>query len=286
MSVQSEIDRINGNVASTYTALSEMGAIMPETQNSDNLPETVRTVPTGGGSGGKTVQSDWNQTDETAADFIKNKPFGDSVVVVVEEQEVSFNAEMGACVAIHNAPIQDGDGLTVVCDGSSYTCTAFFLGAGGGGTYFGNLGLLGEENTGEPFCGAYAEGMVLLLFEDEANHTVKIVKEHTKKIPSKYYDVRMLFRWLLGDNDYLYIDDETAERGIRKATLEELKAAAKNRIIYISQWTSVSEEFAYISYPVTRISWNTTNAPYGVVIFSDADGQKITLKTAEYTPET
>ena len=31
----------------------------------------------GGGSGGVSVQSDWNQTDETAADFIKNKPFGD-----------------------------------------------------------------------------------------------------------------------------------------------------------------------------------------------------------------
>lgn len=74
MSIQSEIDRINGNVASTYTALSEMGATMPETQNSDNLPGTVRTVPTGGGT---SVQSDWNQTDSSAADFIKNKPFGD-----------------------------------------------------------------------------------------------------------------------------------------------------------------------------------------------------------------
>ena len=52
MSVQSEIDRINGNVASTYTALSEMGATMPAQQNSDNLPGTVRTVPQGGGSGG------------------------------------------------------------------------------------------------------------------------------------------------------------------------------------------------------------------------------------------
>lgn len=74
MSVQSEIDRINGNVASTYTALSEMGATMPAQQNSDNLPGTVLTVPQGGG---KTVQTDWNQTDETAPDFLKNKPFGE-----------------------------------------------------------------------------------------------------------------------------------------------------------------------------------------------------------------
>ena len=34
---------------------------------------TGKMVPGGGSS----VQSDWNQTDETAADFIKNKPFGD-----------------------------------------------------------------------------------------------------------------------------------------------------------------------------------------------------------------
>ena len=72
MSVQSEIDRINGNVANTYSVLSEMGATMPEQQNSDNLAQTARTVPVGGG-----VQSDWNQTDESAADFIKNKPFGE-----------------------------------------------------------------------------------------------------------------------------------------------------------------------------------------------------------------
>lgn len=32
----------------------------------------------GGGTGGSSVQSDWNQNDSSAADFIKNKPFGDS----------------------------------------------------------------------------------------------------------------------------------------------------------------------------------------------------------------
>ena len=73
MSVQSQIDRINENVANTYSALNEMGATMPEQQNSNNMAATVLTVPRGGTS----VQSDWNQTDETAADFIKNKPFGE-----------------------------------------------------------------------------------------------------------------------------------------------------------------------------------------------------------------
>ena len=34
----------------------------------------TRTV-SGGGSGGSSVQSDWNQNDSTAADYIKNRPF-------------------------------------------------------------------------------------------------------------------------------------------------------------------------------------------------------------------
>lgn len=47
MSVLSEIERIRENVASTYTALSEMGATMPTQRNSDNLPSTTRTVSKG-----------------------------------------------------------------------------------------------------------------------------------------------------------------------------------------------------------------------------------------------
>lgn len=46
MSIQSEINRINSNIADTYTALGERGATMPSVQNSDNLAETVGTIPT------------------------------------------------------------------------------------------------------------------------------------------------------------------------------------------------------------------------------------------------
>lgn len=46
MSVQSEIDRINENVASTYNVLEEAGAEMPQTRNTNNLPETVANFAT------------------------------------------------------------------------------------------------------------------------------------------------------------------------------------------------------------------------------------------------
>lgn len=44
MSIQSEIERITTNVTQTYSTLEEMGADMPETQNTDNLPETLLTI--------------------------------------------------------------------------------------------------------------------------------------------------------------------------------------------------------------------------------------------------
>ena len=44
MSIQTEIDRINGNIAATYDTLSTMGAEMPAQQNSDNLAATASGV--------------------------------------------------------------------------------------------------------------------------------------------------------------------------------------------------------------------------------------------------
>jgi hypothetical protein len=158
MIVQSEIDRINGNVASTYTALSEMGATMPAQQNSDNLPGTVRTVPQGGS---KTVQTDWNQTDETAPDFLKNKPFGDSKTVIFPLEEVRFSydaANGGAMAAIPcNVTVNVGDTLTVDWGGETYETTVT---QAEGMMLFGNLSFIGiGADSGEPFVGMVYEGM-------------------------------------------------------------------------------------------------------------------------------
>lgn len=49
MTIASEIQRIQTNIANTYDALEAKGATMPATENSDNLASTVATIPTGGG---------------------------------------------------------------------------------------------------------------------------------------------------------------------------------------------------------------------------------------------
>lgn len=48
MSVQSQIDRIEQNVANTYAVLEGYGATMPAARNSDNLAATAATVSNGG----------------------------------------------------------------------------------------------------------------------------------------------------------------------------------------------------------------------------------------------
>ena len=44
MSVQSQIDRIESNIAAAYTAAAAKGATMPATQNSDNLATAISSI--------------------------------------------------------------------------------------------------------------------------------------------------------------------------------------------------------------------------------------------------
>lgn len=44
MSIQSEITRINTNIANAYSAVTAMGGTVPQTQNSANLPDAIATL--------------------------------------------------------------------------------------------------------------------------------------------------------------------------------------------------------------------------------------------------
>ena len=59
MSIQSEIDRIKGNVASAYSAVEEMGGNLPEVQNSANLAAAVSTIPVGAGWSNPNLLDNW-----------------------------------------------------------------------------------------------------------------------------------------------------------------------------------------------------------------------------------
>ena len=55
MSIQNQINRINDRVSESYAAAQSKGATMPSVQNSDNLPNTISTIPQGGGGGGLAI---------------------------------------------------------------------------------------------------------------------------------------------------------------------------------------------------------------------------------------
>lgn len=51
MTIESEITRIQNNIAAAYTAASGKGATLPATENSDNLATCIGSIPSGGGGG-------------------------------------------------------------------------------------------------------------------------------------------------------------------------------------------------------------------------------------------
>ena len=57
MSIQSEINRVKGNVASAYSAVQEKGGTLPEEQNSANLAAAINSIQQGMGAAEETIQS-------------------------------------------------------------------------------------------------------------------------------------------------------------------------------------------------------------------------------------
>lgn len=71
MSVESEILRIQRNVADTYAAVAEKGGTVPLQPNSENLPAAVSSIPAGGSGSAEEIYS----TEETRiGTWIDGKP--------------------------------------------------------------------------------------------------------------------------------------------------------------------------------------------------------------------
>ena len=150
----------------------------------------------GGNTGSQScVQPDWNQNDETAPDYVKNRPFytGDRVeTVLVEESTVSFDVAdgmyMGNLESTFSATV--GDTYKVSWDGTTYesTCVNF-----NGFPVIGNLSIAGaESDTGEPFIMIVDNGkrIKIATADTSASHTFSIsgAVAPIVKIPAKYID--------------------------------------------------------------------------------------------------
>ena len=139
------------------------------------------------------VQSDWNQNDETAVDYVKNRPFytkNPVETVLVEENTVSF-AE--AHEGIYGAEILPmflataGETYTVYWDGTAYECICVnYMGY----PVLGNLSIaFGGSDTGEPFAIMMSNEYIVIYTTDaSASHTFSISKvlQEIVKIDTKY----------------------------------------------------------------------------------------------------
>jgi hypothetical protein len=143
----------------------------------------------------KSIQPDWNQNDETALDYVKNRPFytGNPVeTVFVEETTVSFApvdiVYMGQLESTFVPTV--GETYKVSWDGTAYesTCANF-----NNLQVIGNLSIMGiGSDTGEPFLIAVGNGNGIRIStaDTSASHTFSVSSKQTTivKIPAKYID--------------------------------------------------------------------------------------------------
>lgn len=228
-----------------------------------------------GEGGGTSVQSDWNQTDETAADYVKNRTHYKEATAFVEEQTFTPVAD-GALLTVV-AMLSVGAQVTVVFDGEAYQCvTVDYMGVG---VAAGNFALLGfTDDTGEPFFMAFMEqdGAVMAMCvcaDNTTDHTVKVEGEAYRKLPTTYYDQAHKLYIDLSTNAYLAHDPF----GNFKVTKEELISIAEREPIVLS----LSDTYYYAPIVVHPYASET----YGKVVYFDGD-DIVTVYTAEYTPTT
>ena len=145
---------------------------------------------------GSTTQPDWNQNDETAADYVKNRPFytGDPVeTVLVEETTVAFadagdGSGMYAAVFPSTVEVTAGETYKVSWDGTVYECACVLL---SDAYAIGNLSMPGiGPDTGEPFLIGVRNGESIFIttVDTSASHTISISERAVPvvKIDKKY----------------------------------------------------------------------------------------------------
>ena len=138
------------------------------------------------------AQSDWNQNDETAVDYVKNRPFytGNPVeTVFFEESTLSFLDYGG--VYGYEGPSSFiatvGETYTIYWDSTAYEC----VGVNSQGlSCLGNqhIGLEGVD-TGEPFLVAMVDNYMIIYTEDTSSSHIISIKGFPKevvKIDTKY----------------------------------------------------------------------------------------------------
>ena len=139
------------------------------------------------------MQTDWNQNDITAKDYIKNRPFYDNSkeTILMEESTLSFTyVAQGIYTATLPETVVLVEGKTyIICyDGVVYTCVAYL---------YNNTVTVGDRNMAagnmgesiDSFCIQFINGVYTMAIRKTNNpHTlsIKSIDKDIKKIDEKY----------------------------------------------------------------------------------------------------
>ena len=139
------------------------------------------------------AQSDWNQNDETALDYVKNRPFYTAEpvpTVLLEEITAPFEGVGGGfyLTLLQSTDILSvGETYTVSWDGTLYKTVCADV---DGIPTIGNLSILGEgSDTGEPFAISQTDRIQIVTLNTSASHTISISRigaPEVVKIDEKY----------------------------------------------------------------------------------------------------
>ena len=173
----------------------------------------------GGGSGGG-AQSDWNQNDSTAADYVKNRPLYSETKEIVVENVTNATLDGFPAFAV-------GDTVTVKVDGVEHSLIA--QDSGRGFAFIGDNPEALFGGTGE-FGWAIGDGQFVAI---EA-HTISYLGEVTHKLNAKYLP-ESVFKI---DGEILFDEDSgtyTLPDGIEHGmSMIGKRFVASNQLVYIN----------------------------------------------------
>lgn len=134
-------------------------------------------------------KADWNQNDETAANYIKGRPCYETdpkMEYLVKDETVtletleSLPGDWAIGKLATNISLEDGKTYTVTWDGKEYSVV---------GTSFeqtviiGNMGLTGGDDTGEPFFLGYTDAVFIVYGLGAGTHTFSVATMTRQIIP-------------------------------------------------------------------------------------------------------
>lgn len=220
----------------------------------------AQEAPSGGASS-------WND--------LADKPFGETGTVILEEQTLVFNEEVGAFVAELSATLKVGDTISVSYNGTVYEC----VGANSPNpelpyVLFGNMSLLGgESDTGEPFGLLSVGTTAMIVNADMEAPVVKILFSCIEKLPKRYYDAQVIF--YPGADKCLYTD----EGRTTKAKMNDVQAAIKKHPILVCS----DKECMYLQVVSIVPASLVESGASGLAVFAYYMTTCLCYHTAEYT---